>query len=66
MVRGQIWKRDSPFALDKASHGRTVSNGYLDIAEGYTRNHLIPVWGEWRLRDLTTKRIDAWLVLLLR
>ena len=37
-----FWKKDAPFATDRAAHGRTVSNGYLDIAEGYTRNHLLP------------------------
>ncbi|HVP20008.1 MAG TPA: hypothetical protein VMU36_13530, partial [Spirochaetia bacterium] len=27
-----FWKKDAPFATDRAAHGRAVSNGYLDIA----------------------------------
>jgi hypothetical protein len=52
-----FWKQNSPFAIDRAAHGRAVSNGYLDIAEGYTRNHLLPVWGKERLHDLSAKRL---------
>ena len=61
-----FWRKDAPFATDRAAHGRAVSNGYLDIAEGYTRKHLIPVWGSERLQDLSAKRLDAWLVELYR
>ena len=64
-VKG-FWDQNAPFATDRAAHGRGVSNGYLDIAEGYTRNHLLPVWGKERLRDLSAKRLDAWLVELFR
>ena len=61
-----FWRLEAQFAADRAAHGRTVSNGYLDIAEGYTRNHLLPAWGGERLCDLTPKRLDAWIVELHR
>jgi integrase len=38
----------------------------LDIAEGYTRKHLLPAWGTERLLDLSAKRLDGWLVDLYR
>jgi integrase len=61
-----FWRPDAPFAVDRAAHGRAVSNGYLDVAEIYTRKHLLPAWGTWKLRDLTAKRLDAWVVNLHR
>ena len=57
-----FWKPDASFALDRAAHGRAVSNGYLDVSEGYTRVHLLPTWGNSKLRDLKAKRIDAWVI----
>jgi hypothetical protein len=59
-------KKDSPFATDRTAHGRAVSNGYLDMAEGYTRKHLLPAWGSERLLNLSAKRLDRWLVELYR
>ncbi len=29
-----FWNQGAPFAMDRAAHGRAVSNGYLDIFEG--------------------------------
>lgn len=59
-----FWKPAGSFAMGRAAHGFSLSNGYLEIAEGYTRNHLVPAWGTWRLRDLTPGKIDAWIVRL--
>jgi len=64
-VKG-FWKPDGAFASGRAAHGFSLSRGYLEIAEGYTRNHLEPAWGAHRLRDLTPGRIDAWIVRLRR
>lgn len=61
-----FWRPDAPFALDRAAHGRAVTNGYLDISEGYTRKHLLPKWGSLELRDLSVKAIDEWIVELHR
>jgi hypothetical protein len=61
-----FWRTDAPFAQDRAAHGRAVSNGYLDISEGYARKHLLPKWGSRQLRELTTKAIDDWVVELHR
>ena len=52
----------APFAVDRAAHGRAVSNGYLDAAESYTRVHVLPAWGTWRLQDFTTRRLDSWVI----
>jgi hypothetical protein len=61
-----FWRTDAPFAQDRAAHGRAVSNGHLDISEGYTRKHLLPKWGSLQLRDLGAKAIDEWVVELHR
>ena len=29
-------------------------------------SHLLPTWGAWKLRDLTAKRLDAWVINLHR
>jgi len=34
----------------------------VDIADGYTRNHLLPIWGGHRLCDLRARTLDAWIV----
>jgi integrase len=57
-----FWMPAASFAVDRAAHGRPVSNGYLDAAESYTRVHVLPAWGTWRLRDFTTRRLDSWVV----
>jgi len=57
-----FWQPDRPFAQDRAAHSAPVSRGYLDIAAGYTRNHLLPRWGSWRLCDFDAKVIDDWVV----
>jgi len=61
-----FWKPEASFASDRAAHGRAVSLTHLDIAEGYTRNHLLPAWGAWKLRDLSAKNLDSWVVELHR
>lgn len=61
-----FWKPKAAFALDRAAHGRGISRTYLDIAEGYTRNHLLPVWSGRRLRDFSARNLDAWIVTLHR
>ena len=57
---------DAAFATNRAAHGRALSNGYLDISESFTRNHLLPVWGGWELRDMNAGKLDAWIVELHR
>jgi integrase len=62
----RFWAPEAPFAVDRAAHGRPISRTYLDIAEGYTRNHLLPAWGRYRLRELNARTLDAWIVELHR
>jgi len=61
-----FWSPEGAFARARSDHGFTLSKGYLEIAEGYTRNHLVPAWGTFRLRELTPGKIDAWIVRLRR
>lgn len=61
-----FWNPQGTFAQGRAAHGFTLSRGYLEIAESYTQNHLIPAWGACRLRELTPGKIDAWIVRLRR
>jgi hypothetical protein len=62
----RFWNPTAPFAVDRAAHGWAVSRTYLDIAEGYTPNHLLPVWGGRRLGDLDARTLDDWIVELHR
>jgi hypothetical protein len=59
-----FWNADGTFAQGRIARGFTLSNGYLEIAEGYTRNHLAPVWDSFRLQELTPGKIDTWIVRL--
>ena len=59
-----FWDSDSTFAQGRFAHGFTLTNTYLEISEGYTRNHLVPAWGSYRLHDLTPGTVDAWIVRL--
>jgi integrase len=61
-----FWNVEGAFARARLDHGFTLSHGYLEIAEGYTRNHLESAWGSYRLRELTPGKIDAWIVRLRR
>ena len=61
-----FWQPDAAYATARIAHGYSCSKGYLEIAEGNTRNHLIPVWGDTRLSELTPRDLDAWIVALRR
>ncbi len=61
-----FWSVDGAYAQSRMAHLYSCSRGYLDIAESNTRNHILPAWGEHRLKDLTPGRIDAWVVRLCR
>ena len=61
-----FWNLEGAFARARLDRGFTLSHGYLEIAEGYTRKHLVPTWGTFRLRELTPGKIDAWIVRLRR
>ena len=36
----------------------------LYVAKAITRKHIVPKWGSWLLRDLTSGKIDAWIIQL--
>jgi integrase len=57
-----FWNSDGPFVQKRCDRGFTLSAGYLEISDGYTRNHIIPKWGSSRLRDLTPGQIDRWII----
>ena len=59
-----FWNPDGIYTVSRTARGGVVSRGYLDIAAGITRNHLLPAFGEFRLRELTAKKIDSWLLSL--
>jgi len=61
-----FWNIDSTYAQSRMAHLYSCSRGYLDIAESNTRNHILPVWGGCRLKDLTPGKIDAWVIRLCR
>jgi len=57
-----FWDIDGRYALGKIARGHTISNGYLEIAESNTRNHLIPAWGGLAIGSLTAGKIDSWVI----
>ena len=57
-----FWHPSGAYAQTKISRGFTISPRYLKIADVYTRGHLIPTFGTRRLRDITTRMIDDWVV----
>jgi len=59
-----FWSVDGHYARSRVAHGFSCSRGFLDIAESNTRNHILPAWGDTRLRELSPGAIDAWIVRL--
>jgi integrase len=57
-----FWDHDGLYAVGRRARLRTVSQGFLDNSESITRNHIIPKWGKYRLRDITPKKIDSWVI----
>ncbi len=61
-----FWDRGSRYAQGRIARGKSISNGTLEIAEGNTRNHLLPIWGNQRLQAMTAGKIDLWIINLPR
>ena len=58
-----FWKQSGPYA-GRIAHGFALSAGTLYVAELITAKHIIPKWGSWLLNDLSSGKIDAWIVQL--
>ena len=61
-----FWKRGGSYVECRIAHGYSLSAGTLYVANIITNKHIIPKWGDWRLRDLTPGKIDSWIVQLRR
>jgi len=59
-----FWKPSGSYAEGRIAHGFTLSAGTLYVANLITKKHVIPKWGACRLRDLTSGKLDAWIVQL--
>ena len=59
------WVDSHAWVRARRARGVRLSPTYLQVMEGYTRNHVMPVLGEKRLSDLTPHRIEQWLLSLL-
>ncbi|MDX9985325.1 tyrosine-type recombinase/integrase [Sphaerochaeta sp.] len=57
-----FWATDGLYAVARKARLRAVSQGFLDSREAITKNHLIPYWGKYRLRDISPKKIDRWVI----
>lgn len=55
-----------PYECSRTERGYTVGRKYLEVCEGLTRNHIIPLWGSESLKDLTPGKIDRTLLKLFR
>jgi integrase len=61
-----FWDLQGAYAQGRLARGYTISKGYLEIATANTRKHLLPVWGDSRLRDITVKDVDEWIIRMRR
>ncbi|WP_083914572.1 tyrosine-type recombinase/integrase [Alkalispirochaeta alkalica] len=57
-----FWEWDGEYARSRRARGYSVSHGHLEISEGYTRNHLLPVWGNHPVQDISIGAIDRWIL----
>jgi integrase len=57
-----FWAHDGLYAVGRRARLRTVSQGFLDNRNATTENHIIPQWGKYRLRDISPKKIDRWVI----
>lgn len=57
-----FWATDGLYAVGRRARLRTVSQGFLDNREAITKNHIVPYWGKYRLRDISPKKIDRWVI----
>lgn len=57
-----FWAHEGLYAVGRRARRRTISYGFLDSRKGVTENHLLPYWGKMRLRDITTRKIDRWVI----
>lgn len=57
-----FWEHEGAYAVSRRARLRTISRSFLDSREGVTRNHLIPYWGKFKLKDITPRKIDRWVI----
>jgi integrase len=57
-----FWEPSGHYAESRRVRGYPVSRGHLDISEGYTRNHILPAWGDTFVSDIFTGSVDRWIV----
>jgi integrase len=57
-----FWDYDGTYAIGRRARLRTVSNGFLDSRRGTTTKQLLPFWGKYKLREITSRKIDCWVV----
>lgn len=49
---------DGPYSTQRTERGYGVALVYLYTCRSYTKNHVIPTWGHFRLNELTSEIID--------
>jgi hypothetical protein len=52
----------SPYIRGRLARGLQFSRTQAKTAEGYVRNHIIPFFGKMKLREITGKRIERWVL----
>ena len=57
-----FWDYDGTYAIGRRARLRTVSNGFLDSRRGTTTKQLLPFWGKYKLREITSRKIDCWVL----
>ncbi len=57
-----FWDPGSDYARAKTARGFSLSMGFLEVSESNTRNHILPVWGDCCLDDITPGKIDKWIL----
>ena len=57
-----FWSEKSRYVRSKRARNYSFSKTYLNNAAGNARNHLIPTWGKYPLRSITSYQIDDWVI----
>lgn len=57
-----FWHPEGEYVQNRKARGFTISREYLRVCEGYTKNHITPVWGRCLLDEITTAAIDRFIL----
>lgn len=61
-----FWDYEGVYAESRRARLWSIGKSYLAQARGITKNHLIPKWGDYYLKEIIPADIDEWVVSLVK